>query len=167
VGHIQFQEEHMQLSRIALAAAFAMGALALTAPSIAAASADGVTDIISTKLKGSEEVPGPGDGNGRGEFSAVLSGDTMCYAIYAKRIAPATAAHIHDGDFGVAGPVIITLQVPTKSGVSACVTAVPDDQNTTVLMSESELAALKSAPGGFYVNVHNATFPAGAIRGQL
>lgn len=155
----------MQLKRIVLASAVVAGTLGIAVP--ATASPDGTTDIISTKLRGSEEFPGPGDRNGKGEFTATLSGDTMCYALYANRIAQATAAHVHDGDPGVAGPVIITLQPPTKSGVSECLTAVPNSEDTTVTMSRAELAALKADPSGFYANVHNATFPAGAIRGQL
>ena len=97
----------------------------------------------------------------------MLSGNTMCYSFYAKKIAAPTASHIHDGDKGATGPVIITFMLPTESGVQECKTAVPDAEDTNVTMSVSELAALKAAPKGFYVNVHNADFPAGAIRGQL
>ena len=36
----------------------------------------------------------------------------------------------------------------------------------TVLL-QSELDAIIDNPAGFYANVHNAEFPAGAVRGQL
>lgn len=155
----------MHLRRIVLATALAAGTLGIAIP--ATASTDGDTAILTTTMKGKHEVPGPGDGNGRGEFAAVLSDTTMCYSFYAKRISAPTASHIHDADKGANGPVIITFKLPTEAGVSECLTAVPDAEDTNVTMSVSELAALKSAPSGFYVNVHNADFPAGAIRGQL
>jgi hypothetical protein len=71
-------------------------------------------------------------------------------------IAPATAAHIHRGPAGVAGPVVIPLTPPTSGSSSNCVNADPD------LIKE-----IRQNPEDFYVNVHNAPFPAGAIRGQL
>jgi len=133
----------------------------------AAEAAPAADDKIKTKLTGEAEVPGPGDPNGKGKFKAELGEDTLCYTLRAKRIADPTAAHIHVGDAETAGPVAVTLMVPTRGGVSECLTAVPDGEDTGVTLSESELAALKEAPEGFYVNVHNADFPAGAIRGQL
>ena len=155
----------MQLKRIAIAVAVIASALAVAVP--ATASPDGGTAILSTKMKGKNEFPGPGDPNGKGEFAAVLSANTMCYSFYATKIAAPTASHIHDADKGASGPVIITFMLPTEEGVQDCITAVPDAEDTNITMSVSELAALKSAPNGFYVNVHNAAFPAGAIRGQL
>ena len=159
----------MHKSRLTVALAVgatAAATMALGVSSVAMASADGADAVISTKLKGSEETS-PGDPNGKGEFTAVLSGDTMCYAYYAKKIGTPSAAHIHDGDFGANGPVIITFVLPTKSGVSECKAAVPDAEDDNDTMSVSELAALKSASEGFYVNVDTAEFPAGSIRSQL
>ena len=149
-------------SRTAAAALLAIG-LVIGTPG-AAGAAD---DTIKAKLTGAAEVPGPGDTNGKGKFKAELGEDTLCYTIRAKKIADPTAAHIHVGDSETAGPVAVTLMLPTKKGVSECLTAVPDAEDTPVTLSESELAGLKEAPGGYYVNVHNADFPAGAIRGQL
>jgi hypothetical protein len=155
----------MQFKRIAIALALVTSALAVAVP--ATASSSGTDAILSTTLNGNKEFPGPGDPNGKGQFAATLSGDTMCYSFYAVKIGTAQAAHIHDAPAGASGPVIITLTPPTKSGVSACITAVPDAQDTSVTMSVSELADLKSEPHTYYVNAHTPDFPAGAIRGQL
>jgi hypothetical protein len=109
-----------------------------------------------TGLTGSAESPGPGDGNGRGEFTWSLDGERLCYLLSVKRIDPAAAAHIHRGRQGVAGPVVVELAAPAPRASAECL-----DLSTAVAKS------LRKNPGRFYVNVHNASFPDGAIRGQL
>jgi len=149
-------------------------AVALTAASAvvvlgaipAAQADDGTFKLLSTVMTGAQEVPGPGDPDGRGAFAAVVKGDQLCYAMVADRIETATAAHIHAAPAGVAGGIVVGLKVPNKFS-AACITAVPDDQNSTATLTQSELAAIVATPADFYVNVHNAPFPAGAIRGQL
>lgn len=148
---------------LALAAAGALLVVALPATAIASAP----QSLLETKLTGAAEVPGPGDPNGSGQFAAIMTAHTLCYSFAVKKIAPATMAHIHLGKSDVAGPVAVTLTIPTKKGVSACLTAVPDEEDTPVTLGESELAALKRTPGAFYVNAHTGDFPSGAIRGQL
>jgi hypothetical protein len=113
---------------------------------------------LSTALTGSAEIPGPGDSDGSGEiFLTVNPGQQeVCYQLTVRDIAPATAAHIHIGPAGVAGPVVVGLVPPTSGSSSDCASADRD-----------LLLNILNDPSGYYVNVHNAPFPAGAIRGQL
>ena len=106
-------------------------------------------------LTGAREVPGPGAANGRGQFSWSVDGTRLCYLLSVKRIGPAVAAHIHRARVGVAGDVKVPLTAPTPTS-AACVT-----------ISSALATALKTHPRRFYVNVHNAAHPAGAIRAQL
>lgn len=110
-------------------------------------------------LNGANEVPGPGDpdGSGKAQITVVKGQGQVCYVIQVYGIAPATAAHIHVGPAGEAGPVVVTLGTPDANGYArGCVAA-----------SSSLIAAINRNPSGYYVNVHNAEYPAGAIRGQL
>ena len=121
-----------------------------------------VGDVVGTglnaELGGTSEVPGPGDPDGRGtaEVSIVGRFDRLCYELTVHNIDPATAAHIHRGAAGVAGPPVVVLDAPS------------DGESTGCMRLESGLASeIERNPAGFYVNVHTAAFPAGAIRGQL
>ena len=70
----------------------------------------------------------------------------------------ATAAHIHDGNAGVAGPVAVPLlQSPAGSGIWT----VP----AGTALTDAQIARLQA--GGYYVNVHTTLNLAGEIRGQL
>jgi CHRD domain len=113
--------------------------------------------VSVTHLAGADEVPGPGDPDGSGVAIVRWNTDdgTICYKILVRQIEPATAAHIHVGAEDVAGPVVQGLTAPTDGHSSGCVVNAP-------------LAdALAADPGNYYVNVHNAEYPAGAVRGQL
>jgi hypothetical protein len=66
----------------------------------------------------------------------------------------AAAAHIHRGKVGKAGPVLVSLCGPCRSG-----------QKGKAKISKAVAAAIKS--GGTYVNVHTARNAAGEIRGQI
>lgn len=137
-------------------------AFALTLAALPLAACETVGDVVGTgfnvELGGTSEVPGPGDPDGRGfaEISVVGRFDRLCYELTVLNIDPATAAHIHRGAAGVAGPPVVTLDAPSDGESRGC------------LRLESGLAEeIERNPTGFYVNVHNAAFPAGAIRGQL
>lgn len=69
-----------------------------------------------------------------------------------------TAAHIHVGAPGVAGPVIVPL-IETAPGSG--IWAVPESATLT----GSQVASFNA--GNLYYNVHSAAFPSGEIRGQL
>ena len=118
------------------------------------------------RLDGGQEVP-PADPDGRGLFAYVAFGDQLCYFLTAHRIDPAAAAHIHAGPAGVNGGIVIGLEVPDPVS-HGCITADPDEANNSpMVLTQGELDAIIADEAGFYANVHNATFPAGAIRGQL
>ncbi len=130
-----------------------LGALVLALPASAAAAP---LAHLETVMTGEQEVPGPGDPNGIGEAKIKVFRAKVCYTLTAKRIAPATAAHIHKGPPGVAGPIVVPLKPPTDGSSSGC-----------EKISRSLAKNLKEHPGRYYVNVHNRPYPEGAIRGQL
>jgi hypothetical protein len=116
---------------------------------------------LSTTLSGAQEVPGPGDPDGSAAVHLRLNQgqEEVCFEITWNNIAPPTAMHIHEAPVGVAGPVVVTLYsgppLPGNS-YSACVPADAD-----------EIKEIRKEPEEYYVNVHNAVYPEGAIRGQL
>jgi hypothetical protein len=120
------------------------------------------------RLDGAQEVPGPGDPDGRGTFTYLAFGRHLCYVLTAARIQTPTAAHIHVGARDVAGGIVVGLVTPTRGFSADCITAQPGTDTTDpMVLSQGELDAIIANPAGFYANVHNAEFPAGAIRGQL
>ena len=113
---------------------------------------------LATSLSGANEVPGPGDSDGSGTFVAKIkpARGTLCFTLTVSNIEPATAAHVHRGSATVAGPVVIGLAPPTEGTSTGCATA-----------SRELLRDIARNPENYYVNVHNATFPGGAVRRQL
>ncbi len=114
---------------------------------------------LQTNLTGAAEVPGPGDPDGTGTAQITVNAgqNQVCYKLSVSAIAPATAAHIHEAPPTAAGPVVVTLGTPNATGMSSgCVT-----------VARALAREILQRPADYYVNVHNAEFPAGAVRGQL
>ena len=137
---------------------FAALLLAALVALVLALPASGATPLSTLKasLTGEQEVPGPGDKDGSGNAVVKVFKAKVCYALEVRRIKPATAAHIHLGLRGEAGPIVAELKTPTDGTSKGCV-AVP----------RALSLGLKEHPSRYYVNVHNKPFPEGAIRGQL
>jgi hypothetical protein len=138
---------------------FTFTALALTvALVVLAASALGASGdkTISIKLNGAQESP-KGDPNGTGTASVTLKPGSgkVCFKLTWHSIGNPTASHIHSGKKGVAGPVVVPFfgGAPKHTG---CVSA-----------SKSLIRKIIRSPAGYYVNIHNAKYPGGALRGQL
>ena len=142
--------------------ALTAGALAVTGAVVAGAPASAETSSknrtqLSASLTGAAEVPGPGDPDGRGSgvLSVNVASGRICYTLVVTNILPASAAHIHEGVAGKAGGVVATLIAPTDGSSKGCVT-------------NRQLAKeIVADPADYYLNVHNAEFKDGAIRGQL
>jgi len=109
-------------------------------------------------LTGAAEVPGPGDPKGSGTVQLTLDPDTgeVCYELHVANMQEATAAHIHEGAVGKEGPVTVPLETPKTGSAKGCTKA-----DVVVIQT------MMKDPAGYYVNVHNAAFPKGAVRGQL
>ena len=111
-------------------------------------------------LVGGNETPAAGDPDGFGSASVTFRGEDLtqvCVAIFVTGIGPATMAHIHRGFGDVAGPIVVTLTTPGANGFGVgCRTVSPE-------LSRQ----IRANRYGFYINVHTAAFPGGAVRGQL
>jgi hypothetical protein len=133
-------------------------ALAMTSMLALAGGATAGGRPISINLTGAAEAPGPGDPDGSGSASFTFNPGQgeVCYDYSVTGVAPLAAAHIHLAPAGVPGPVVIPLPPTSATGGSGCVTADRD-----------LIRAILIDPSAYYFNVHNADFPAGALRGQL
>jgi hypothetical protein len=143
---------------IAGAVALLLGLLILVAPGVASADSRPATFIAV--LLGRNEVPGPGDADAFGVAFVRFDGTQTCFTLNWHNLNAPTRAHIHQGAAGVAGPIVLPFfegEVPAPiSSAHGCVTGGQDLIND-----------IRRHPGQYYVNMHNAEFPAGAMRGQL
>ena len=118
---------------------------------------NGGTAFDVTMVGESESPAGDPVGNGTATVRLRLGQAQACFKLAVKNLPAAVAAHIHSGAAGSSGPVVIPLTTPGADGTSSgCA-------NTTRAL----VASILKDPGNFYVNVHTAEFPNGAIRGQL
>jgi hypothetical protein len=68
----------------------------------------------------------------------------------------ATSAHLHDAVAGINGPILFNMVQTTPGG---------NTWLTSGRMTTSQLRQLNG--GGYYIDVHSATFPNGEIRAQI
>jgi hypothetical protein len=126
---------------------------------------------LTANMNGAQEIDpntgenGAGDSDGRGKARITLrpNRDQVCFRLSWRNIGSPTMAHIHAGERGTNGDIVVTLfsqasPLPDSiNAVGGCANDVPDETSDQI----------DDNPGDFYVNVHNQDFPGGAIRGQL
>ncbi|MEO6024383.1 MAG: CHRD domain-containing protein [Burkholderiales bacterium] len=135
--------------RFGLVLRSAVGSILLGSMSLALAATEAVM------LSGNEEVP-PVSTSASGSVTIQINSDkTVSGSVTTKGIA-ATAAHVHEGEAGKNGPVVISL---TKASDDKW--AVPDGAK----LSDAQYESYKA--GKLYVNVHSAAHKDGEIRVQL
>jgi hypothetical protein len=117
--------------------------------------------LYRASLRSGAEVPKPSGvhANAGGALTLTLTDTAGKYTAkwkltFHNLTGKAAAAHIHKGKPGKAGPVIVPLCGPCKSG-----------QAGTAKVSKAVATAIET--GGTYVNVHTVKNPAGEIRGQI
>lgn len=127
----------------------------------------GPSDLLLASLTGDNEVPGPGDASAIGTIeldrSSVPGMLCVTYDIDSALSGNATAAHVHQGAAGVAGPIVLTLPVPHA------VAGAPSLERPPCVSGQDADAidAIFANPSDYYVNIHTDDHPDGAIRGQL
>ncbi len=123
------------------------GTLALTAPT-AGAQSQGV-QLLEAKLRPS----GDPDGSGEATFRLRKAKGKVCAAATWRNIEAPDSAHIHRKSDGT---VVVDLSGSVTGGAH-CATGV----------SHKLIGKILDHPRRYYFNVHNATYPAGAIQGTL
>jgi CHRD domain len=133
----------------------------------------GVKRIYDAILSGQNEVP-PVQSNatGKAEFTEIFN-DTITYRINLTGIFAATGAHIHAGQEGENGEVVVELMTDsTKNNDVSYGMTIRGNLSDSSLKGpmqgktlEDLVAAINS--GETYVNIHTAEHPDGEIRGQL
>jgi hypothetical protein len=131
-----------------------------------AVNAKAPSTFLAAKLSGANEVPAPGgpavgDPEGKGIALVRVKGNRVSFSVSFNGIGAPTLGHIHEGKAGVNGAVKVTLfGTALPATVNAAAGAVHvDDANLA--------KSIRTNPKGFYVNLHSAEFPGGAVRGQL
>ena len=117
-------------------------------------------DVVRTfnvMLSGDQEVMKcDPDGSGTAMLTFNKQEGTLTYQLMVVGVDNVTAAHLHEAPAGTAGPIIVGLKAPVN-GMSSGVVKLSKDQIKEILKN----------PEDYYVNVHSALCPAGAVRGQL
>ncbi len=105
-------------------------------------------------LSSAAEVPKSLVASLSGSADVTVTGSKVCWRFQLNGVDNPTAAHIHRGSATESGPVVVPLGTAFE----------PDGCTTS---TQAVTAAILRTPAGYYVNVHSAKYPDGAVRGQL
>jgi hypothetical protein len=134
------------------------------------------TQQLFGALSGANEI-GPdgkkhaGDPNGSGGATGTIAdqpGDMseLCVGIVFKGLSTPVASHIHRGNAGENGPIVVGFFGPPTS-TPPPPTGDPGSFSDCVPISDTLAGELLKNPHKFYWNVHTDQFPGGAIRDQV
>src|SRR5689334_2665126 len=132
----------------------ALAAAALTATSLApASSAEPDARRAVQRLEATLSPSGDPDGSGEAHFRLNQDRHKVCADVTWQNIADPDSAHIHKASTGA---IVVDLGGAVTGG-NHCVGHV----------SGRLIGKILAHPGRYYFNVHNPTYPAGAIQGTL
>jgi hypothetical protein len=123
---------------------------------------------FDTALSGANEVNaahptgGAGDPDGTGTAHVVVNvgQQRVCWDITVTNLGTVTRGHIHHAPALQNGAIVIPFFEAGNVNLQSCT---PESQ----LIDRRLLMDIIQHPQDYYVNVHTADFPAGAVRGQL
>lgn len=145
---------------IAVTALVLAGAGVFGAESAGASGRPLIAALAASNEVNNAGAPVPGDAGATGfAYLTLTQGQAeICFELaFDNLTTPPSRAHIHRGVVGVNGPVVATFYE----------TGSPALTKGCVAVLESLVKEIRKSPADFYVNVHNATAPGGAVRGQL
>ena len=156
------------MKRLIVVAALAIGALLI--PASAAAE----------RLPGSDHggapftvtlAPSVSDSTGSGSVRLTINPgqEEVCWDMQVSGLtSPITASHIHRGDAGTNGPVVVPFFQFATPSTATSFSGCASHNAIGITTSERDLLdAIIANPSGYYVNVHTTNHPGGEIRGQL
>lgn len=121
---------------------------------------------LTARANGRQEVPAPGmkvgDDNGSAGWLVQPEGNRVWFASAWGQIGPPIGSHIHRAAKGKNGPVVVPFFAAEK-GLPPSVNGVAGSVTTSTAVAQR----IWKNPKNWYVNLHTAAFPGGAIRGQL
>jgi hypothetical protein len=131
-----------------------LAAAALLAPA-ALALPGAMHPELGATLAGKNEVPkGSPTAHGIVNLTLKPGPGQVCWTFQLVGVSKPLTAHIHKGRPGVSGPVFIPLGKTYKA--KGCTSA-----------AKKMIEAVEADPNSYYVNVHNAKYPGGVVRGTL
>ena len=156
----------MPTDRVTLSRSSLLLAVALLTAFTASMLMTGVTRAavitFTSTLTAEAEVPNPGPDGATGSAVITIDDETneVCFELTIDGLDKGDsviASHIHEGEAGVAGDIVVPLFTSPPTGeMTGCVDGDP-----------AVVDAIIADPAGYYVNIHTEQFQAGAVRGQL
>jgi hypothetical protein len=124
--------------------------------SVPSTSAATEVQTLELVLTGDTEVPGPGSA-GTAEATLTYDGDELCVTGDTTDVGALIGGHVHAGLVGESGAIMIDLGIETDGDgpFEGCATV--GAEGGVVLVD----------PTSYYLNLHTAEFPEGAVRAQL
>lgn len=147
-----------QARRIMFASAIAGGLALAGCATVEEGIAEETGDTYRAALTGAQVVGG-GDPEGSAQAEITITDEfgQVCWDVNnVTGIGPVTGAHIHRGARGVNGPPVFPLREAEEGGWKGCTDG-----------SEWAQDRIENNPQMFYVQLHTAQYPNGAVRGQL
>ena len=125
------------------------------------------SDKYVAEMNGAQETPA-NNGKATGRAELTLDGTKLQFSVEVKDLSgPPTAAHIHVGPSGVAGPPVYTFQLKSKDPTGSVAEGTIDlTKDASSGVSGDSLKTLLNN-GNAYINVHTKNFPGGEVRGQV